>query len=178
MITKKTIYILLPLIIIGIGVYFGISNYSFKSNLPNCVRLYTGSVFVEFQYPNNLISANYNNSIRVFMNSGEYDNKDGYINISGEYYQSMDSIIKNSLIDPGPKYEKVIFNGYEAAFGQSEDQKGMISKYYLMPFGNRVIEIDYKLPIVSENIYEKMLQSITLKQGKEDVKEPRVEKCD
>jgi len=156
----------------------------FRSKAINCLRLYTGNVIAEVVYPNSFVSGSYENTIKIYRKNssgigGKREDGPSVIDISSNNYETLEAIINNSQVEPGPKYEKFSLNGYVAAFYHIDDELG-IWDIYKIPFGDRVVEVDYRPSILTNDerlLAEKMLKSLTLTQVKEDVAKAVVENC-
>ncbi|HBH46047.1 MAG TPA: hypothetical protein DDX47_01625 [Candidatus Jacksonbacteria bacterium] len=183
---KKTL--LLPIIIIAL-VAFAFILYStgklpwFNKDLSSCLRLKVGDVVAEVRYPDEFIYSNDPYAIYLSKKSEmNQDKQSSFLIISAENYESVENVIRFSLVEPGPKYKKSTFNGYDAAWDQqSEDNSADVYNYYRIPFGNRIIGVDYyfsnSFSKNEKNKAEKMLKSVTLTQVKEDVAKAVVENC-
>jgi hypothetical protein len=92
-------------------------------------------------------------------------------------FESVDNILHDSLSETqGPRYDKKTdFNGLPAALATPSPNH----RYFKVPFGNRVIEVDYITDGLSPDDLEaadNMLRSIMFTQGT-DVEQNRVERC-
>lgn len=75
---------------------------------------------------------------------------------------TVNQIIANTLLEPGPQYKKSTFNGYEAGFVREELDKGVFDQY-IIPVGNAVFYLGYESSMLSAEqhaLAEKMLQYI------------------
>lgn len=187
---KKTFFfsVILLLVIVAVGLFIFFQKYSskFNENLSGCKKLKTGNINLEIRYPEMFITKVFN--INPDMHTGSFDlYKKGEDEIVlsvdlSTFYESLESILENSLTGLGPRYEKSIFNGNEAAFYKFDSglEKVGVWYYYKIPFGNRVILIGYHPSILIErerDLAEKMLQSITLTEVDENIAGARVEEC-
>lgn len=176
---KSFIVIILLAILAGITVY----GISYGNNKIQCIRLRDGNVKVEFEYSKNLFSLKTpGNYIELFEKpKTAMDSSDLILTIDSYYFETVDTIVSDSLIEQGPDFKKDTLNGYEAAsYIFNNDDLGEY-RHYKIPLGDRVIEVLYhpsKFFTSEEKIVaEVMLKSITFKEEPEDIKGKKVEKC-
>jgi len=177
---KKIISILaLVLVATGVIVFFYMKDdlLWLKGGPTNCIRLRSGIVNVEINYSSEFISSGERGRIALYNKNDP--EKTSVLYIDANYYETLESIINNSLVEQGPKYKQVLFNKLKAAFYRLEDEYG-IWDTYRVPLGNRVIDLNY-FPsrfLGSERVVaQKMLDSITIIEVEEDVADARVESC-
>jgi hypothetical protein len=105
-------------------------------------------------------------------------------------YRPLEDVLKAEEL--GPKYTRASFNGYAAGFQHlpaavnevtSSDafgeHYGTLDQWEI-PFGNRNFYIFFQPSELSPDegtLASKMLETVTLRQGNEDLKETRVEAC-
>ena len=155
-----------------------------RGTLPNCVRLHAGTTVVEVRYSDQFIDMSHSDVIRINRRDPLDASKSAVgqyvLGIAPLYYETVEDIIANALVEPGPKYQKSNFNGYDAGFYSYIDEENRTWDNYEIPFGNRNFYLFYHPFVLSddqEKIGEKMLKSITFTEVAEDIKNPRVENC-
>ncbi|MFA4873018.1 MAG: hypothetical protein WC659_03730 [Patescibacteria group bacterium] len=192
MLNKKSVFISLLILFVTLGVGFYVYQKGEQSKIPftlkdktfNCLRLYTGTVSVEVKYPDEFINVSQGGDVRIKRRGALVVSKpadEEYIlGIDSRYYETLESIIDNSLVEPGPKYEKSTLNGYEAAYYRLITDEGDIMDQYSIPFGNRSFYLFYQPSFLTSEqqlAAEDMLHSITFIHVDEDIKGARVESC-
>ncbi len=177
----KLIFILISIVIMVSALV--LLNNNPKDKVLNCLQLKSGNVVLKLNYSDIFVSESYEESglVRISLRNSDH-NTDYILGIDPlNYYAPIEEIINNSLIEPGPKYQKSIFNGYEAGYYHIENADQGILDQYEIPFGNRNFYIFYQLSSLTEEEKfkaEEMLNSVKFSQNNEDVLEPYVEKCD
>ena len=179
-INREVVVLVILLFAVGIS-FFIVSSSASRSG---CLRLRAGTVGAKVEYPSHFFSYGYPDAIIQLWKQRDADQGGRatggpVLDVRSRYYESVESIVDNSKIEPGPEYETSTFNGYIAAHSHSDDKFGIYDEYEIS-IGNRVIEIGYH-PSDFNNIEqaaaEKMLHGIIFTEEKEDLAMPRVENC-
>lgn len=182
--TPKKLVSLLGIFTMAIIVVGGL----YYSNTYKCVELREGTVSAKVKYSEEFFFRDpigYN--ISIYADKDAEKKKQGHafqvisVGSFSSFYDTVDSIIEASRVEPGPKFtKKVEFNGREAALAEIRDSEFGDADYYKVPIGDRVLLIDFRtnglLPEEKEKAQE-ILNSIILTETKEDLKEPQVRNC-
>lgn len=166
------VILLIILSIIGSCYYIYESEKSY-----NCLSLHAGNAVISLVYPSTFIDESYDDRIRIAGSGSDSEYILGVDPIN--YYQSVEEIVGNSLLEPGPKYEKINFNDYEAGFYHSDQPSAM--DQYVIPFADRSFYLFFQDYFLSDNekvLAKKILDSITMTKGIEYTGSPYVENCD
>lgn len=180
---KKILFIVLPIVIVLTAGYIFYSNGALSrqdKDLPNCLGLHTGNVVAEVRYPKEFVNQQYSRSIDLFKDEG-VSQQPSFLSISEDSYEPLEQIIAYSQVEAGPKYSTSTFKGYVAAWSEIEGLGNGSGELYVIPFGNRVIKLQYYFPndfSANEKAKaDKMLKSVNLKQINDDIKKDTIEKC-
>ena len=180
---KRLLFIVvLALIVVAIFGFIFLRQHEKKpttdssDELSDCLKLKTGNVFLKVDYPNSFTNAEYPGIIRLHK-IGE---NAFVLAVDISYYRSIDQILEEALLEPGPKYERVVFNGYDAGYYKHLTDSGDIIVFYSVPYGHNEFTITYQPTLLSNKeqvLAQKMLDSITFIETDENVKISRVENC-
>ena len=188
--TKKRLILVISVVVCAC-VLAGTSLYAnnrlpwFRGELPNCLRLRVGTGVLEVRYPDTFIDVSYERAIRLMRGDPKHPGEGG---VDEGYVLTIDPVYSFIFVDyvsgtePGPKMSTSTFNGYEVAYLHSDYKNAEgIWDYYAIPAGNFTgFDVGYHYSLLSGDeklLGDKMLHSIKINTGTEEVKQARVEEC-
>jgi hypothetical protein len=186
----KTTVLIAIAIIVGLLMILATLSYEgvrlpFSRTKPNCLIFHDGTVSVELSYPPDIIvDESFSEGVRLYRIGEREKHSDGsamfVLGLDEEWrtYETTDALISDSLSQThGPRFnKKATFNGIEAVLATPSPSY----YYYEIPFGNRVINLDYITATLSpeeRKETDKMLSSIRFTQVHDDVKIAQVDGC-
>ena len=154
----------------------------FRGELPNCLRLRVGTGILEVRYPDILKDVSYESAIRL-KKQNQVNPDEGYVLTIDPVYSFLFQDYVSGT-EPGPKMSTSTLNGYEVAFLHSDykNAEGIWDNYEVSAGNGVGFGIGYHTSLLSPSpdekvLGDKMLHSIKIENGLEEVKPARVEEC-